>query len=96
MLLHALLVTCLLGCAEPPAVLAEVAQHADATCACDAFQCTTNHVRAVNRLSVSDERRALSPEHNATFAGHAFRAAECQAGLRSSQRKTKGKGRGKR
>lgn len=65
-------------------VLEEAEQHADATCGCSDFDCTTEHIAWFNRVSISEEDRLdeLSDADRAAYLEHSLRAADCQDELR--------------
>lgn len=57
---------------------------ADATCACKDFECTREHMQALNKMSIkeSDAVKKLSAERGTLYAEAQSKAAECQTMLR--------------
>ena len=65
-------------------LVGEAAEHADATCECTEFDCTTEHIQWFNKVSISqeDDLADLSEADRATYLEHSLRAADCQDALR--------------
>ena len=65
-------------------LLAEAQMHSEAACACEEFECTTEHIQFFNRISVTESDRidALSEEDQETYRGLQSAAADCQDALR--------------
>lgn len=81
----AALVTALAGCGgSSTSLVDEAVEHADATCSCEDFDCTTDHIQWFNKVSITqeDDLDALSEADRATYLENSLRAAGCQNELR--------------
>lgn len=69
---------------DSASLLDEAAEHAEATCGCSDFDCTTDHIAWFNRVSISEEDRLdeLSDADRAAYLEHSLRAGDCQNELR--------------
>lgn len=58
--------------------------HADDTCACTGFDCTTEHIAWFNKVTITQEADldALSADDRARYEAAEERAADCQTALR--------------
>lgn len=65
-------------------LVGEAGEHADATCECTDFDCTTEHIQWFNKVSIGqeDDLDGLSDADREAYLGHSLRAADCQNDLR--------------
>ena len=77
----ALLVGC--GNGGGTSLVEESTQRADATCACEVFGCTTEHIAWFNKVEITQESdlEALSASDREAYSANSLRAGDCQIAL---------------
>lgn len=72
------------ACGGGGSLVDESAEKADAACACDSFECTTEYIKWFNEVSITREGdlAGLSSNDYDTYLNNSLRAADCQNELR--------------